>query len=74
MRILSEGWARWQPDTRTALLELLRVRHGAGVDAIPPALEQAARLAEATTVRERLREPDLRLVAISAPVAGCRPG
>lgn len=72
VRLLAEGWAGWAPDTRSALLDLLRARHGDAVDAIPPALDAAARLGEATALREQLRDPDLRLVSIALGYADSR--
>lgn len=63
VQLLSSGWSEREPGERAELLELLRPLHGDRVDLVPPALDQAARVAEASAIREGLTDPDLRLVA-----------
>lgn len=65
LRALSAEWPRRTPVERGALLELVRPRLGEAAELLPPVLDHALRLQHATALRESLRDPDLRLVAVA---------
>ena len=72
VHLLAEGWGAWEPKIRAELIEFPRPRFGASVDAIVPALNDGLRVGAATSIRERLREPELRLVATTLAYADSR--
>ncbi len=65
LRVLSAEWPRTTPAGRAALVTQVRARLGAAAELLAPLLERARRLQEATAVRESLRDPELRLVAVA---------
>jgi hypothetical protein len=72
VHLLAGGWGAWEPEERDELRELVRPRFGARVEAIVPALDRTVRSAEASAIRERLRDPELRLVATALAYADTR--
>lgn len=62
MRLLSAHWPRGEPSQREALLATVRPRFGDQTDAMQVVLERSLRLQEATSIREALDDPALRLV------------
>jgi hypothetical protein len=65
LRALSSEWPRRTADERRALVARLRPRLHEHAELLPPVLDRALRLQHATAVRESLRDPDLRLVAVA---------
>ncbi len=72
VRVLAAVWGRTAPEARPALLRHAAALQGPRLDAIACALDRALRLEEATLVRSRLRDPDLRLVAAGLTYAETR--
>lgn len=67
LRALSAEWPRRTPAEREALMQQVRLRPRLQPHAelLPLVLDRALRLQQATAIRESLRDPDLRLVAVA---------
>lgn len=63
LHALSPSWGGLDDASRSAVLEVMRERHGSGADAVARALSRAWRVEQANTLRSSLRDPDDRLVA-----------
>lgn len=63
VHLLSSTWPAASPEVREALWDATDILHGDRRDAIERALNRAARLQEATAIRQALRDPDHRLCA-----------
>ncbi|MEM7157115.1 MAG: hypothetical protein AAF799_29955 [Myxococcota bacterium] len=72
MRLLSAHWPGSAPQPRAELLATVRARFGEDADAMQVVLDRALRLQEATSVREGLADPALRLVATALGYAELR--